>query len=447
MTNTGSPYPQIDGFRISGNWVRAEISGEMVFVTQSGMEIWVDISGDVVRLYGDTTGTGGSASGVQITNRVRVTNLSGVEPVIAQLTHAGDTSGQGIVVRTVNLSGTEPSIVQLTHAGDTSGQGITVRITNMSGGEPAIVQLAHAGDTSGLGIIVRPVNMSGIEPQIVQLTHAGDTSGQGIVVRAVNLSGAEPVIAQLTHAGDTSGQAVTVRVVNMSGVEPAIVTITHAGDTSGQAIAVRVANLSGTEPIVATVSGSIALLSGSITAIHSGTGPVFVTTMSGSIVVLASGTSIVGTFYDYAANSTAIIPAGFRVMNLSGTEPISVSVTSASVSGQPVECRNAISMYFAGASNAAVSAWLAVTNPVYVEHITLHQSAVNTTSGNLDIKLLSISGAVFDTTLYTDGTLFTNFFYQPSIPIALVSGEGIKVEFPNADSRNIGVRIASRKAN
>jgi hypothetical protein len=379
----------------SGSWVKqtsfVNISGEFVFVTQSGMEIWVDISGDVVRLYGDTTGTGGSASGVQITNRVRVTNLSGVEPVIAQLTHAGDTSGQGIVVRTVNLSGTEPSIVQLTHAGDTSGQGITVRITNMSGGEP--------------------------------------------------------VIAQLTHAGDTSGQAVTVRVVNMSGVEPAIVTITHAGDTSGQAIAVRVANLSGTEPIVATVSGSIALLSGSITAIHSGTGPVFVTTMSGSIVVLASGTSIVGTFYDYAANSTAIIPAGFRVMNLSGTEPISVSVTSASVSGQPVECRNAISMYFAGASNAAVSAWLAVTNPVYVEHITLHQSAVNTTSGNLDIKLLSISGAVFDTTLYTDGTLFTNFFYQPSIPIALVSGEGIKVEFPNADSRNIGVRIASRKAN
>jgi len=396
----------------SGLWVKqtsfVNISGEFTFVTQSGMEIWVDISGDVIRLYGDKS-TSGAASGSQILNVIRMVNLSGVEPVIAQLTHAGDTSGQGIVVRTVNLSGVEPSIVRL------------------------------------------------------------------------------------THAGDTSGQAITVRTVNMSGVEPAIVTIAHSGDTSGEAIAVRVANLSGTEPIVATVSGSITLLSGSITAIHSGTGPVFVTTMSGIGLELASGTSIVGTFYDYAADSSTLIPASFRVMNLSGAEPILVTVSgltsgfgviatiastsgsipvlvsgltsgfgvsvnisgqavvvnagvSVNISGQAVVVNAPLSVYRAGASNAAVSAWLAVTDPVWFEHVTMHQDIAATTTGAVTITLISVSGAVYDTLLYSDTTLWQDFFYQPPNPVVLVSGEGIKVAYPNTDSKNIGVRIASRMA-
>ena len=53
MTNLGSAKPRIDGARISGNYVVAEISGEFVFVITSGLQLWCDVSGDPVTISGN----------------------------------------------------------------------------------------------------------------------------------------------------------------------------------------------------------------------------------------------------------------------------------------------------------------------------------------------------------------------------------------------------------
>ena len=290
----------------SGSWVRqteatyiTNISGQLLNVSvlqpisMSGIlvsgsfELWADVSGDYVRLYGDTDGTGGTESGLQVINRIRVVNLSGVEPVIVQLANSGDTSAQGVAVRVTNLSGTEPVIVQLANSGDTSAQGVAVRVTNLSGTEPAIVQLAHSGDTSGLGV------------------------------------------------------------------------------------AVRVTNLSGTEPIAVDISGSV----------------------------------FAGTIHDE------------------------------------------IIVYTSKASNAAIAASYIPGASFYLENITMHQKISPTTSGYFIITLDSVSGSVFDTVLYKDGTRFQDLLYIPTIPLAVTSGDGIAVDYPNTVSGNaIGLRIVTRAA-
>lgn len=65
--NRGSPMPQIDGFRISGNWVIANISGQPVSI--SGQPVVVDVSGIVVNI-----------SGVSVEISGDVVNISG-QPV------------------------------------------------------------------------------------------------------------------------------------------------------------------------------------------------------------------------------------------------------------------------------------------------------------------------------------------------------------------------------
>jgi len=170
MTNTGSPMPQLDGFRISGNWVYAQISGEMVFVSQSGMEIWVDISGDIVQL---TSGTG----------PIQAVTLSGS---IADI--SGDliqlTSGTG-PIRVVTLSG---SVVDISGCQvEISGQPVVIA----SGG---VITTASGSIVDISGVFVQLTSGTGPIQTTILSGSTVNISGQSIMVSVPSSIGGATVM-------------------------------------------------------------------------------------------------------------------------------------------------------------------------------------------------------------------------------------------------------------
>ena len=80
----------------------------------------------------------------------------------------------------------------------------------------------------------------------------------------------------------------------------------------------------------------------------------------------------------------------------------------------------------------------------YLEYVTVHLSAIPTTSESLTVTLNANEGAAYDTILASknfqvDGD--QDFVYQPNSPLLLTEGDAIDVDFPNTDLGTYGVTI------
>lgn len=119
---------------------------------------------------------------------------------------------------------------------------------------------------------------------------------------------------------------------------------------------------------------------------------------------------------------------------VSSTNPIFVKEVS---SGTDVVVLNAT-----GA--AALNATTAIAAEFRLLAVTVHFSSAPTTSENLVVKLDSIAGAAYDTTLSTTNpslSAATDVVFEPSSELKFKTGDEIVVTFTNTDTRTYGLSI------
>lgn len=119
---------------------------------------------------------------------------------------------------------------------------------------------------------------------------------------------------------------------------------------------------------------------------------------------------------------------------VSATNPIFVKDVSA---GTDVVVLNAT-----GA--AALNATTAIAAEFRLLAVTVHFSSAPTTSENLVVKLDSIAGAAYDTTLSTTNpslSAATDVVFEPSSELKFKTGDEIVVTFTNTDTRTYGLSI------
>lgn len=97
-----------------------------------------------------------------------------------------------------------------------------------------------------------------------------------------------------------------------------------------------------------------------------------------------------------------------------------------------------------GAAAIALSATVPVGSSYSLISVLCHFSAAPATSENLTVTLNSVSGAAYDTLLYTidpsTGST-TDILYQPTYPLIFQGGDSIDVAFANTDTRTYGIEV------
>jgi len=95
--------------------------------------------------------------------------------------------------------------------------------------------------------------------------------------------------------------------------------------------------------------------------------------------------------------------------------------------------------------SAALSSSLTPTTPIVLDSVKLHLSAVGGLVENFTVTINSVTGAVYDTVLFSqDMVAVQDLFWQPDRPIAIVNSDVIDFYFKNANGRTYGLEVIYR---
>jgi len=126
------------------------------------------------------------------------------------------------------------------------------------------------------------------------------------------------------------------------------------------------------------------------------------------------------------------------------SDDVIMNAILAAIGGVPALVKNV-----ATGSGAISASTPAKTADWALESITIHLSAVPTTSENLTITLDATDGAEYDTVLMSiDLSAYSqqDVSYQPDATLNLVAGDVVTVAYTNTDAATYGVRFITRNA-
>ena len=91
----------------------------------------------------------------------------------------------------------------------------------------------------------------------------------------------------------------------------------------------------------------------------------------------------------------------------------------------------------------------AANYPFYLENVTISLNSTSTTTGSpIVVTLDAQAGTAYDVVLVSidpaSHPALTDFVYTPDSPLLCVSGDQIKVEYSNPDSKTWGLRVVGK---
>ena len=306
-----------------------------------------------------------------------------------------------------------------------------------------LTDLNTLGVAGGVGIKQDIVRIAGTAPSTAGKLDVksadGDNAGLGATTDVSVIAGATGSVSAKMRRLSTDLDALLTKVIDLDGL----------GTTGGAGIKQDIIKIAGTAPSTAgkldikiADGDSIALgaiADASVLAGASGSLSAKIRRISTDIDATLTKVTDIDTAVGAAA---AALPAKTVVIGLdnAGNTIVAKSDTAGNLK---VAVKTPITPYVAtGAAALSLTA-----NPAfdfYLQNITVHLNSAPTTAGNLTITLNAVSGAEYNTLLYSldlAAGAITDIVFQAEHPLLCRNGDTISIAYANADLKTYGARI------